>query len=47
MESEARPDTDIGSQGLRKRILQMGHSWLTPFPGDEVQGTIFTPILFR
>ncbi|RVX04994.1 Peptidyl-prolyl cis-trans isomerase FKBP65 [Vitis vinifera] len=32
MESEARPDTDIGSQGLRKRILQMGHSWLTPFP---------------
>ncbi|XP_034692937.1 70 kDa peptidyl-prolyl isomerase-like [Vitis riparia] len=37
MESEARPDKDIGSQGLRKRILQMGHSWLTPFPGDEVQ----------
>ncbi|RVW15867.1 Peptidyl-prolyl cis-trans isomerase FKBP65 [Vitis vinifera] len=32
MESEARPDTDIGSQGLRKRVLQMGHSWLTPFP---------------
>ncbi|KAK2980950.1 hypothetical protein RJ640_025099 [Escallonia rubra] len=31
------PEIDIGNQGLRKRILQKGTSWQTPFPGDEVE----------
>ncbi|KAK6942125.1 FKBP-type peptidyl-prolyl cis-trans isomerase domain [Dillenia turbinata] len=31
------PDREIGSQGLRKRILRRGVSWRTPFPGDEVE----------
>lgn len=31
------PETEIGTQGLRKRILQKGISWQTPFLGDEIQ----------
>ncbi|KAA8517370.1 hypothetical protein F0562_017663 [Nyssa sinensis] len=31
------PEKQIGSQGLRKRILQKGVSWQTPFRGDEVE----------
>ncbi|XP_010244430.1 PREDICTED: 70 kDa peptidyl-prolyl isomerase-like [Nelumbo nucifera] len=30
-------EREIGTQGLRKRIIQQGSSWLTPFPGDEVE----------
>lgn len=46
MASDAQADMEIGSQGLKKRILQTGQSWLTPFPGDEVQGTISTVSFF-
>ncbi|KAL9673708.1 hypothetical protein QQ045_029969 [Rhodiola kirilowii] len=35
--SEIQLPTHIGSHGLRKRIIQNGISWQTPFPGDEVQ----------
>ena len=35
------PESEIGSQGLRKQILKKGNSWQTPFPGDEVEGTPF------
>ncbi|XP_026431708.1 70 kDa peptidyl-prolyl isomerase-like isoform X2 [Papaver somniferum] len=28
---------EIGTQGLRKRVTQLGTSWKTPFPGDEVE----------
>nr|POE57277.1 peptidyl-prolyl cis-trans isomerase fkbp65 [Quercus suber] len=31
------PESEIGSQGLRKQILKKGNSWQTPFPGDEVE----------
>ncbi|KAG6743659.1 hypothetical protein POTOM_052360 [Populus tomentosa] len=32
------PEKDIGSQGLRKKIVKKGISWqTTPFPGDEVE----------
>ncbi|PHU28704.1 Peptidyl-prolyl cis-trans isomerase FKBP62 [Capsicum chinense] len=30
------PKREIG-KGLRKKILQKGNSWKTPFPGDEIQ----------
>ncbi|KAJ8635529.1 hypothetical protein MRB53_009796 [Persea americana] len=30
-------EIEIGTQGLRKRILKEGISWQTPFKGDEVQ----------
>lgn len=33
------PERVIGKEGLRKKILQKGNSWKTPFPGDEIQGT--------
>lgn len=33
-------EREIGKQGLRKQILRRGTSWQTPFPGDEVQGTL-------
>lgn len=32
------PYTPIGTQGLKKRVIQKGISWKTPFLGDEVQG---------
>lgn len=32
------PEICVGIQGLRKRVLQKGNSWQTPFPGDEVEG---------
>lgn len=35
------PETVIGKEGLRKKILQKGNSWKTPLPGDEIQGMIF------
>lgn len=31
------PEVKIGNHGLRKRVLQKGNSWKTPFPGDEVE----------
>ncbi|KAF3645270.1 Peptidyl-prolyl cis-trans isomerase FKBP65 [Capsicum annuum] len=31
------PKREIGKEGLRKKILQKGNSWKTPFPGDEIQ----------
>ncbi|KAK6127182.1 hypothetical protein DH2020_039066 [Rehmannia glutinosa] len=31
------PETIIGTNGLRKTILQKGVSWQTPIPGDEVE----------
>nr|XP_018625121.1 peptidyl-prolyl cis-trans isomerase FKBP65-like isoform X2 [Nicotiana tomentosiformis] len=31
------PETVIGKEGLRKKILQKGNSWKTPLPGDEIQ----------
>ncbi|PHT37201.1 Peptidyl-prolyl cis-trans isomerase FKBP65 [Capsicum baccatum] len=31
------PNREIGKEGLRKKILQKGNSWKTPFPGDEIQ----------
>ncbi|XP_059668285.1 70 kDa peptidyl-prolyl isomerase-like [Cornus florida] len=34
---EVSEETEIGSEGLRKRITQKGVSWKTPFPGDEVE----------
>ena len=37
------PESEIGSQGLRKQILKKGNSWQTPFPGDEVEGTYSIP----
>eukprot|EP00262_Sarcandra_glabra_P003861 TRINITY_DN1468_c1_g1_i2.p1 TRINITY_DN1468_c1_g1~~TRINITY_DN1468_c1_g1_i2.p1 ORF type:complete len:535 (-),score=113.95 TRINITY_DN1468_c1_g1_i2:167-1771(-) len=30
-------EREIGSQGLRKRILKQGNSLQTPFPGDEIE----------
>ncbi|KAM3339940.1 hypothetical protein P3S68_029810 [Capsicum galapagoense] len=34
------PKREIGKEGLRKKILQKGNSWKTPFPGDEIQGEV-------
>ncbi|OVA11790.1 Peptidyl-prolyl cis-trans isomerase [Macleaya cordata] len=36
-ELSATDEKEIGTQGLKKRILQQGSSWKTPFPGDEVE----------
>ncbi|CAK7339867.1 unnamed protein product [Dovyalis caffra] len=36
-ENSGLPETKIGSQGLRKKIVKKGISWQTPFPGDEVE----------
>ncbi|XP_058107370.1 70 kDa peptidyl-prolyl isomerase-like [Magnolia sinica] len=35
--SKTKEEMEIGKQGLKKRILQQGDSWQTPFPGDHVQ----------
>ena len=37
-------EIEIGTQGLRKRILKEGISWQTPFKGDEVQGMLPTSL---
>ncbi|GMN53273.1 hypothetical protein TIFTF001_022410 [Ficus carica] len=33
-------DKEIGTHGLRKRILIKGNSWQTPFFGDEAEGEV-------
>ncbi|KAI9120830.1 hypothetical protein K1719_007863 [Acacia pycnantha] len=36
-EETDRPETQIGNEGLTKRILKTGLSWQIPSPGDQVQ----------
>lgn len=31
-------EKEIGSQGLKKKLVKEGEGWETPEPGDEVEG---------
>lgn len=41
-EDEVGEEREIGSGGLKKKLLKEGQGWETPEVGDEVQGSIET-----
>lgn len=39
-------EKEIGSQGLKKKLVKEGEAWDTPENGDEVQGNLCVIVLF-
>lgn len=46
-EDKLGEEREIGSSGLKKKLLKLGQGWETPDVGDEVQGPNRQPHLRR